>query len=48
VAHYSDAPSAPAGHSELRPLALAEVERLQLAAFLKTLTETPPPAGGKR
>jgi cytochrome c peroxidase len=37
VAHYSAAPAAPAGHSELRPLNLSETERRQLIAFLGTL-----------
>jgi len=37
VAHYSTAPAAPAGHSELRPLNLSETERRQLIAFLATL-----------
>jgi cytochrome c peroxidase len=46
VAHYSAAPSAPAGHSELRPLNLSETERRQLIAFLATLT--PKPEGESR
>ncbi|HZH10386.1 MAG TPA: cytochrome c peroxidase [Microvirga sp.] len=37
VAHYSAAPAAPAGHSELRPLNLTETEQRQLMAFLTTL-----------
>jgi cytochrome c peroxidase len=37
IAHYAAAPEAPAGHSELRPLELTEVERAQLVAFLATL-----------
>jgi cytochrome c peroxidase len=37
VAHYSAAPAAPAGHSELRPLNLSEAERRQLMAFLASL-----------
>lgn len=37
VAHYSAAPRAPAGHSELKPLRLSQKEREQLVAFLKTL-----------
>jgi cytochrome c peroxidase len=37
VAHYSAAPAAPAGRSELRPLNLSEMERRQLIAFLATL-----------
>jgi cytochrome c peroxidase len=40
VAHYSAAPAAPAGHSELRPLNLSEMERRQLIAFLATLSPT--------
>jgi len=46
VAHYSAAPAAPAGHSELRPLDLTEIERRQLIAFLATLT--PKPEGESR
>ncbi|WP_414474604.1 cytochrome-c peroxidase [Microvirga sp. M2] len=41
VAHYSAAPEAPAGHSELRPLILSESERRQLVAFLATLIPRP-------
>jgi cytochrome c peroxidase len=37
VDHYSAAPAAPAGQSELRPLNLSETERRQLIAFLATL-----------
>lgn len=37
IAHYTSAPDAPAGHSELRPLELTEEERAQLVAFLVTL-----------
>lgn len=36
--HYSRAPEAPAGHSELKPLNLSETEKQQLIAFLKTLS----------
>jgi cytochrome c peroxidase len=36
--HYSTAPDAPAGHSELEPLNLSATEKAQLIAFLKTLT----------
>jgi cytochrome c peroxidase len=36
--HYSRAPAAPAGGSELHPLNLSERERQQLVAFLKTLS----------
>ena len=38
VAHYSSAPRAPFGHSELKPLHLSATEQRQLVAFLKTLT----------
>jgi cytochrome c peroxidase len=38
VAHYSSAPKAPFGHSELKPLHLSATEKRQLVAFLKTLT----------
>lgn len=43
--HYNRAPTAPAGHSELKPLDLNETEIAQLIAFLKTLSgplATPP------
>jgi cytochrome c peroxidase len=36
--HYNRAPSAPAGHTELRPLRLRSAERRQLEAFLRALT----------
>src|SRR5512147_2045308 len=36
--HYSHAPEAPAGHSELKPLNLSDAEKQQLVAFLKTLS----------
>lgn len=36
--HYSDAPAAPSGHSELRPLHLSALERRQIIAFLGTLS----------
>jgi cytochrome c peroxidase len=36
--HYSNAPEAPAGHSEIDPLSLSEREQAQLIAFLKTLS----------
>lgn len=45
VAHYSAAPAAPAGHSELRPLNLSETERRQLIAFLATLNPDPDDKG---
>ena len=38
IAHYSSAPGAPLGHSELKPLRLSPVEQRQLEAFLRTLT----------
>jgi cytochrome c peroxidase len=38
VAHYDQAPQAPSGHTELKPLALTAEERRQLAAFLRTLS----------
>jgi cytochrome c peroxidase len=52
VAHYNRAPTAPFGHSELKPLHLSDEEQRQLMAFLQTLSgplmapagylETPP------
>ncbi len=36
--HYSNAPATPAGHSELKPLNLSDTEKVQLIAFLKTLS----------
>lgn len=45
VAHYNDAPIAPAGHSEVKPLPVTENEVKQLAAFLRSLsggTSAPP------
>jgi cytochrome c peroxidase len=45
VAHYNNAPAAPAGHSELKPLKLNATEIRQLTAFLRTLsggTAVPP------
>jgi cytochrome c peroxidase len=36
--HYSEAPSAPFGHSELKPLRLSQEEKRQLIAFLRTLS----------
>jgi cytochrome c peroxidase len=38
VAHYSEAPAAPAGHSELKPLHLSPGEQRDLVAFLRTLS----------
>jgi cytochrome c peroxidase len=43
--HYNRAPSAPRGHSELKPLQLSEQELAQLEAFLRSLSgplATPP------
>ena len=37
LAHYNHAPSAPVGHSELKPLGLSEQEIWQIIAFLKSL-----------
>jgi cytochrome c peroxidase len=37
VTHYNRAPEAPAGHSEIHPLNLSDMEIQQLIAFLKTL-----------
>lgn len=39
LAHYNTAPAAPAGHSELEPLALTATELNQLLAFLRTLND---------
>lgn len=38
TSRYSDAPSAPSGHSELKPLHLSATERRQIVAFLGTLS----------
>jgi cytochrome c peroxidase len=38
LAHYSNAPRAPFGHSELKALRLTATEQRQLVAFLQTLT----------
>jgi cytochrome c peroxidase len=38
VAHYNEAPEAPSGHSELKPLNLNAAEMRQLTAFLKALS----------
>lgn len=38
LVHYSSAPAAPFGHSELKPLHLTTAERQQLKAFLGTLS----------
>ncbi len=37
IDHYSRAPAAPLGETELHPLSLSDRERQQLIAFLKTL-----------
>jgi cytochrome c peroxidase len=37
IEHYSQAPAAPSGHSELKPLGLTDKEKAELIAFLKTL-----------
>jgi len=37
VAHYSAAPKAPFGHSEVKPLRLSTTEQRELVAFLRTL-----------
>jgi cytochrome c peroxidase len=37
LTHYSNAPRAPFGHSELKPLHLSDTEKRQLIAFLRTL-----------
>lgn len=42
VRHYSAAPAAPAGHSQLRPLGLSSSERRSLVAFLQTLSPAGP------
>lgn len=43
--HYNQAPAASAGHSEIKPLKLADQELRQLEAFLRTLSATVvPPA----
>lgn len=38
VRHYNEAPRAPFGHSELKPLRLSREELRQLEAFLRTLS----------
>ena len=45
VAHYNNAPAAPSGHTELKPLQMNAAEIRQLTAFLRTLsggTAAPP------
>lgn len=44
VDHYSRAPRAPDGTSELKPLRLGADERRQIVAFLRTLDEQPGPS----
>ncbi|MEO7964641.1 MAG: cytochrome c peroxidase, partial [Gemmatimonadaceae bacterium] len=46
IAHYSDAPNAPFGKSELKRLRLSALERSQLEAFLNTLSAPPVVPGG--
>jgi cytochrome c peroxidase len=41
IAHYTQAPKAPLGKSELRKLGLSSDERRQLEAFLRTLSAPP-------
>jgi cytochrome c peroxidase len=41
IAHYSRAPKAPFGKSELKRLRLSDTERRQIAAYLGTLTAAP-------
>lgn len=49
LAHYNQAPSAPIGHSELRPLRLSRAEREAIAAFLRTLSSPiAAPSPGRR
>lgn len=43
VRHYARAPSAAAGHSELKPIDLSEGEVRDLVAFLGTLSESGEP-----
>ena len=38
IRHYNNAPAAPAGHSELKPLGLTKLEMRQIEAFLGTLS----------
>jgi cytochrome c peroxidase len=38
LTHYNTAPTAPIGHSEIKPLNLSETQMSQLMAFLKTLS----------
>ena len=38
LTHYSNAPRAPFGHSELKPLELSEKERRQIEGFLRSLS----------
>jgi cytochrome c peroxidase len=39
IAHYNKAPQAPTGHTELKPLRLTASERVQIEAFLRSLSE---------
>lgn len=36
--HYNTAPAAPVGHNEVHPLNLTDTERMQIIAFLRTLS----------
>ena len=38
IRHYNQAPAAPAGHTELKPLRLTNAEMRQIEAFLGTLS----------
>jgi cytochrome c peroxidase len=38
LGHYNNAPAAPAGHTELKPLKLNKTELMQLEAFLRALS----------
>jgi cytochrome c peroxidase len=39
--HYSKADPGPLGHNELNPLNLTDQEKVELEAFLKTLSSPP-------
>ena len=45
IRHYNAAPAAPAGHSELEPLAMSEAELAALEALLGTLSDATSDAG---
>ncbi len=40
IEHYNNAPAAPKGKSEIKPLRLTNTEKFQLEAFLKTLSSS--------